>query len=349
LARQAPDNYLPASCLVFAGGKRPHQRNYEYGANNANLHELRLDRELLSLRPLASIDAERATDMFKRSLPACLVLLGLLAIPQTAQAIAVTPTNAGAAIQAALLAGNTGLVVDSITISSNGSTSTLSIGTFTNASGTYGIGPGVVISSGAVANYADGPNTSSSFTTGYGSSPSASQLALLTAVSGAASYFDTTEIAVNFHMDPGFDTVFFNVVFGSDEFFEYVNTTFIDAFGLFVDNTNIAFNGGQPINVNHSAGAVVPGTELDGVIAPGGNPVMTFSKVLANPTGAHTLNFIIADRGDASYDSTAYIGALGGVNPGPGPSTVPEPASLLLVGTGLGALARRVRQRKPQA
>jgi hypothetical protein len=59
------------------------------------------------------------------------------------------------------------------------------------------------------------------------------------------------------------------------------------------------------------------------VIAPGGNPVMTFSQPLANPTGSHTLNFIIADRADTQLDSTAYIGSLGGQNPGPRPAQEP--------------------------
>lgn len=275
---------------------------------------------------------------------AAALAVAVLTFPSSAFALSITPTNASAAIQAALLAGNTGLVVDSLSIASNGAAGTLSVGTYANASGTYGIGPGVIISSGAVADYGDGPNTSGSHTTQYGTSPTVAQQAELEAVSGVATYLDPTEISVTFHMAPGFNTVFFNVVFGSDEYPEFVGSTFIDAFGLFVDGANIAFSGGLPINVNHPAftGAIT-GTELDGVIAPGGNPVMTFSQLLNNPTGSHTLNFIIADRGDPAYDSTAYIGSLGGQNP-TNPlagDPVPEPTSLVLLGTGVVALARR--------
>jgi PEP-CTERM motif len=266
-----------------------------------------------------------------------LVGIGLCGTAAPARAIAITPTSNTTDIVAALTAGNSGLNILNITVDGNTTNGAGSTGTYTNASGTYGIGPGMVISSGNVSDYGDGPNTTGSKTTSYGTTPTPAEQSLLDLISGSATYFDVTTVTVQFSLDAGFDSVFFNVVFGSDEYPEFVNSTFIDAFGLFVNGTNVAFAGGQPINVNHPSFTGLGGTELDGVIAPGGNPVMTFGTLLANPQGVNTLTFIIADRGDPNYDSTAYISALGAQNP----ATVPEPASMFLLGTGLLGLAGR--------
>jgi len=276
--------------------------------------------------------------MRKRSL----ATFALFAVSTTGFAFADAVTLNTNAIQLAnaVTAGNTGVNVTNATLQGQTSGGAASTGTFTNI---YGLASGAVISTGNAADYGSGPNTSDFTTTAYGVSATAAQNVLLNPLTnGFTTHFDTTELDLTFTVDPGVSSIFFNVAFGSEEFPEFVGSQFVDAFGLYLNGTNIAFVGGQPVNIDHPCFTAFAGTELDGVLACGGNPVNTFSGAVHS--GSNTLTFIIADTSDANLDTTAYIGALGTTNPGT-PGVVPEPSSIALLGTGILAVAGAVRRR----
>lgn len=297
-----------------------------------------------------------------------------------AQALVITATQDPTALVNALLGdGGTGIVVTGVTL--NGHTQTISAGppesgytgtitssgVYTNASGTYGVGPGVVLSSGGVAGlevagfgtavpgYGDGPNSDGGNGWAFGSAfpptgdpepgvaATPAQEALLDPITARPDldppetydHFDVTELVIDFDMAQGFSEVSFNVVFGSEEYDEFVDSPYIDGFGMFLNGTNIAFVNGAPVNIRHPAMAFMDGTELDGILAPGGNPILTFTG-LVNPTG-NQLRFIVADTSDGILDTTVYFSSLDGV--------IPAPPAAWLAAAAVAACIPRLRRR----
>lgn len=310
-----------------------------------------------------------------------LLLVLWTAAAGAAQAITITPSTNATTLVSALLGGaSTGIVVTSATLNAQselfdtgtGSSAQLtSSGTYTNATGTYGIGPGVVLTTGAVegfppngvSGYSDGPNNVRDNTWVFGTMngmagvpASAGQESLLDPITQNSScapapdfcnHFDVTELIITFDMQPNFDHVSFNIVFGSEEWPEFRDSSFIDGFGMFLNGVNIATTGGFPVNIKHPdtkpevdefdepIGPAILGTELDGILAPNGVAVLTFSGAV-NATG-NTLRFIVADTSDGAYDTTVYFSALEGV---------PAPPAAWLLATGAAGLLLRRRARR---
>jgi len=259
----------------------------------------------------------------------------------TEDGINITASTNAAAMAAALTAsGASGIQVNRVELRAHRTEGR-------SSSGLYSIGtpnnyqlllPGVVISTGNVRDYESGPNTEEGRTTAFGRPATAAQEALLDPITGRGTnnfnHFDVTQLDIYFDMLPGYDRVSFKVVFGSEEYIEFVNTLYIDGFGIYLDGSNIAYAADSPININHPDMMAVVETELDGVISLGGtNPVMTFSAPVTGGTANHRLTFIVADTSDALYDTTVFISALEGVQGanadlGLSGTAAPEPISV---------------------
>jgi hypothetical protein len=218
----------------------------------------------------------------------------------------------------------------------------VSSGVFTNPSGTYGIGAGVVLSTGDVHDYGDGPDLSGTNTGRFFEPALPYQSAWASSVTGEPdlSYYDVTQLDLAFVLSAGFDRIELDLVFGSEEWPEFVNSRFIDGFGLFLDGINVAYVGGLPIDVDHPAMAPLPGTELDAVLAPGADPLLRFGFTLSEPGASHTLTFLVFDTSDFRLDTTVY---LSGLSARSSIQPVPEPAAALLLLGGLATLAARRR------
>lgn len=258
-------------------------------------------------------------------------LLALVAVP--AQAIIITPTGNAELLATRIL--GTGIELKSVDLTGGElGTNDSSAGTFTGglASG-VGIESGILLTTG-MARLVGNTNTSS-FT---GADFNGSGRSYLDALSGQNTH-DATVLDIKFKTDTG--SLFFNFSFGSDEYNEFVNTSYNDVFGFFVDGTNIALipNTATPISVN----TVNAGPAGDGVGAT--NPQFfrnnaglydEFGQLISSPfaleydgitkvftvsaqgldTGTtHTIRLAIADATDHIYDSGVFIqaGSFGSV------------------------------------
>lgn len=200
-------------------------------------------------------------------------------------------------------------------------------GTFT-ITGNAGIGlsSGIVLGSGAVTNVI-GPNSSSSVTTSFGSPGDADLDAILATGTGSKTSHDAC--VMEFDFIPQKSVVSFSYVFGSDEYNEYVNTSFNDVFGFFVNGQNCAIINDYPVSINNinngkpfgtggpnsdyyinndawdpsDGSGNVFNTQLDGF-----TKVLTCSATV-NPGVTNHIKLAIADAGDSAYDSDVFIGA----------------------------------------
>ena len=229
-------------------------------------------------------------------------------------------------------------------------------GTFTGglASG-IGIESGIILTSGRAAD-AVGPNSNSFDGGGSGDDTSTNNGLGGDADLNVLSAPDTTRDATILEFD--FETtggdLFFNYVFASEEYNDFVTAGFNDVFGFFLDGVNIALIPGTstPVGVdtvnlgangglfNNNTSPATFDIEYDGF-----TDVFT-AQALALAAGTHHIKLAIADTGDRILDSAVFIQA-GSFSDTPTP-VVPLPSAL---GTGmmvLGSLgvARLARRKK---
>lgn len=254
----------------------------------------------------------------------------LLAATSLANAIAIDPNENATSLAETLIIPNSGVTITSSSLfhglplnddfddGFGGSQS----GIYTNELGTYGLpGPGVVLSSGFVSNYATGPNTDSGFSGFAGTIASTEQNNLLTGITGITEHFDPVQLNISFDVDDSVENISFFATFGSDEWPEFTNSGVTDGFGLFLNGENVAGalpTGGipgvdplLPINIDHPDMTNIQGTELDGILAPNGQPVLRFDIPVEPGSTGNTFEIIVADAGDAAVDTTIYISSFG--------------------------------------
>jgi len=220
-----------------------------------------------------------------------------------------------------------------------------------------GIDKGVVLTNGSISNLNGNSNTSDGITANNGE-PGASFLDAL-----IPGYYTYDASILEFDFKSSGSDLYFNYVFGSEEYNEWVGSQYNDVFGFFLDGTGVNDNIAKlpdgtvvsinNINKNSHSSLYNDNDPSDNNPPPypfeydGFTDVLTAHVTGLTPNTWHHITLAIADAGDHVLDSGVFIGA--GTFSNKPVNTAPEPSTIFLLGLGFigitGYYKKQIRKR----
>ncbi|MDY0131904.1 MAG: choice-of-anchor L domain-containing protein [Desulforegulaceae bacterium] len=207
------------------------------------------------------------------------------------------------------------------------------------------IDKGILLTSGFALNANGTVNTSDSIT-GNNNLPGSS---ILDDLIPGYETFDATILSIDFQSSG--ENAYFNYIFASDEYNEYVDSSFNDVFGFFMNDINYALIPGTQtpvsinnVNNNRNSSFYFDNENGDYMFEYDGfTSMFTVNINDLTPGETYNLKLAIADAGDYAYDSGVFIQAGSFSNT---LDPVPEPSTLILFGLGILGLCSFMRKKQ---
>jgi hypothetical protein len=258
------------------------------------------------------------------------VFLLIFLLYSSAGAVTVSPFDSASNMAQNLLGSGITITDSSYTGASGAS------GYFTNgfASGLE-MDQGILLTSGLASNVDGLSNTTGAISTNNGTSGSS----LLNALIPGYSTNDAPILSIDFTTEG--NAAYFNYFFGSEEYNEWVGSSFNDVFGFFMNDVNYALIPGTstPVsinNINNGANSGYYNDNSNGVYPfeyDGFTDMFTASFTDLVPGEVYNIKLAIADAGDYALDSGVFLQG-GSFSDEPG-NPVPEPSTFALLGISL--------------
>ncbi len=237
-----------------------------------------------------------------RMLPLITALAVMFAVSQVQAQLWVGPTNDADVLAYELLGSSSAVNIVSASYVGDAASS----GTYTG--GPLGIEDGILMTSGYAVT-ALPPSSSGSSGTSLGLDGDI----LCDQLTTPYPSYDAVKLTIVFELADEFDGISFQSIFGSEEYPEYVGSSFNDSYGAYLDGVQVVFDeNGNPITINGpffsgSAVVVAPATETE---YDGSTGILT-TRAPTTP-GTHTLEIVICDAGDHVWDSGVFLTGLNG-------------------------------------
>lgn len=212
---------------------------------------------------------------------------------------------------------------------------------------------GIILTTGLASSAGNNRNTSESTSFNSGTAGDDTLGALIPKYST----YDATTLSFDFTSSG--DSAYFNFAFASEEYVEWVGSSYNDVFGFFVNGENVALipntDTAVAINTinNNSYSEFFNDNSLQNGESPYAFEYDGFTDVFtAEITGlvageVYNIKLGIADAGDSFYDSAVFIqaGSFSETIVAQKPSGAPEPSTALLMALSLSCIVYRMRFR----